>query len=254
MSFLDHIEELRWHIIRSAIVLLVVAIVTFIFKSFVFNIVVFGPKSEWFPTYQFFCKNFNTLCTQPPLEIITVELTENFLTHIKVSFWLGFIVAFPYILWEFWRFLKPGLYKHEIKAARGFVAICSFLFGTGVAFGYFIIAPFAITFLGSYQIGLGTENTVSLTSYVNNLTMYTIPTGLVFELPILVYFLTKIGLITPEFMKKYRKHALVLILIFAAIITPPDLITQLLIGLPVYILYEISILVSKRVVKKDASK
>ena len=163
---------------------------------------------------------------------------------------IGIVVSFPYIFWEIWRFIKPGLYVKEQKAARGMVTICSGLFLTGVLFGYYIISPFAITFLAGYEIE-GVVAMPALSSYINYMTMFTLPVGIVFELPIVVFFLSKIGLVTPEFMKSYRRHAVILILILAAIITPPDVITQVLVGMPLYVLYEISIVISRRVVNKQ---
>ncbi|MEL6987572.1 MAG: twin-arginine translocase subunit TatC, partial [Bacteroidota bacterium] len=174
---------------------------------------------------------------------------------LKVSFWMGIIIGFPYLFYEFWKFVKPGLYEKEIKAARGIVFVCSMLFIIGILFGYFIISPFAISFLSNYTIGDQVASEVTLSSLVNTMTMFTLPVGIVFELPIVIYFLSKIGLVTPEFLKKYRKHAFVVILVVSAIITPPDVITQLLIGFPLYMLYEISIRISKRVqVKADEEK
>ncbi len=251
MSFLDHLEELRWHIVRAAIAIFVVAVSVFSLKKFVFDHIIFAPKKDSFPTYQFFCNLSEKTCFQPPeLEIIPRQLGEQFFTHLKVSFWLGLVIAFPYILWEIWKFIKPGLYQNEKKAARGFVVICSLLFLAGVVFGYYVITPFGLTFLGNYSVGADTINSTSLESYINYLTMFTIPTGFVFELPVLVYFLSRIGMVTPALMRKFRKHAFVLILILAAVITPPDVLTQFLIGVPVFFLYEISIYISKRVHKK----
>ncbi len=250
MSFLDHLEELRWHIIRSILAVVAVAIVVFLAKEFVFETIIFGPKKDWFPTYQFFCSISDKTCFKPPkFDLITREMGEQFFVHLKVSIWMGVIIAFPLVFWEFWKFIKPGLYDTERKAASGVVFVCSFLFSSGVLFGYYVIAPFAITFLANYSVGLEAVTSPTLASYVNYLTMFTIPTGVLFELPIVVYFLTKIGLITPQFMRNYRRHAVIIILIMAAIITPPDIVTQFLIGIPVFILYEISILISKRTLK-----
>ena len=188
------------------------------------------------------------MCFSPPaLEIIPRQLGEQFYVHLKTSIVMGLICAFPYVFWEIWKFVKPGLYAKEQKYARGIVFICSMLFLIGVLFGYYVVAPFAIKFLGSYTVDPNVSNSSTLASYAGFLTMATLPVGIIFELPIVVYFLSKVGLITPEFMKKYRKHAIVVILIFAAIITPPDVMTQFLIGVPVYLLYEISIVISKRV-------
>jgi len=252
MSFLDHLEELRWHIIRSLVSVVFFAIIVFIFKEFVFDIIIFAPKRESFITYQIFRSIADFICFQPPdFQIIPREFGEKFFTHLKISFWLGIVISFPYIFWELWRFIKPGLYKNEQKAARGMVFICSSLFLMGVFFGYFVISPFAIKFLAGYNISsIDVISSSSLSSYVNYMTMFTVPAGIIFELPVVVYFLSRIGLLTPDFMRKYRRHAIVIILLFAAIITPPEVVTQILIGIPVLILYEISIFVSKRAQKK----
>lgn len=252
MSFLDHLEQLRWHILRSVAAIFVFAIAIFSAKNFVFQKVIFGPLSENFPTFKFFCSLGETMCFAPPaLDIVPRILGEQFLVHIKTSIVLGFICAFPYVFWEVWRFVKPGLYAKEQKYARGIVLVCSLLFLAGIIFGYFVIAPFALNFLGNYTVGTFVSEATSLASYVGYMTMFTLPTGIVFELPIVVYFLSKIGIVTPEFMKKYRKHSIIVILILAAIITPPDVVTQFLIGVPVYFLYEISIIISKRVQPKE---
>jgi sec-independent protein translocase protein TatC len=255
MSFLDHLEELRWHLMRAALSVVVFAIGVFLARDFVFNDIIFGPKQPDFFFYRAVCALSNAiglgdkLCMSPPdFDIITVEFGEQFITHLKVSMVLGMAISMPYIFWEIWRFIKPGLLPIEKKSARGFVFISSGLFISGVLFGYYIIAPFAVSFLAGYQIE-GVRATSSLASYVSYLTMFTIPTGLVFQLPIVVYFLSKVGLITPEFMRTYRRHAFIIILIVAAAITPPDVVTQLLVGIPLYFLYEVSIFVSKRVSK-----
>jgi len=205
-----------------------------------------------FWTYEFFCGLSDTLCFGPPnLEFDTKVFAEQFLLSIKVAFLLGFAVAFPYIFWEIWRFIKPGLYKNEKSAARGIVFYCSFLFTLGILFGYFIIAPFAISFLGNYSLSSQIDiQSTSISSYTNYIFLFCIPTGIVFQLPIFVYFFSRIGLLTPEFMRKYRKHAIILILLLAAVITPPDVVTQFLIGIPLFFLYEISIYISKRTNKK----
>ena len=194
------------------------------------------------------------LCQGPgELKIFTKDLGEQFLLHIKVSVVLGFIVASPYVFWELWRFIKPGLYDKEQKVAKYFVGICSSLFMIGIVFGYYIVTPMAVTFLAKYSLSSTIENSVTLSSLISNLTMIVLPAGLIFELPLVIYFLAKMGLVTPEFLKKYRKHALVIILIVSAIITPPDVVTQLLVTFPLYILYEIGIYVAKYVIKNSAS-
>ena len=255
MSFLEHLEALRWHIIRSLGSVFVVGIAAFLAKNFIFDVVLLGPTKSNFLTYRWICGFSERLCFYPEgLEIITRDISEQFLSHIKVSIWLGLIVAFPYIFYEFWKFVKPGLYSNEQKVTKGVVFICSSLFITGVLFGYFVISPFAVTFLSSYSVSDDILNTTTLTSLVNSMTMFTIPTGLIFELPIVIYFLAKVGLITAASMKKYRKHAAVVILVLAAIITPPDVITQFLIGFPLYMLFETGIIIAKRVEKNQAKE
>lgn len=250
MSFIEHLEELRWHIMRSLLSIVFFAIIVFVCRTFVFDNIIFGPRHEWFPTYKFFCAISDATCFSPvEFELIAIQMGEQFFTAIKVAFWIGLIISFPYVFWEIWRFIKPGLYKREKNAARGIVFSCSFLFLTGVLFGYYVIAPFAINFLIGFDIGEASANP-SLSSYVNYMTLFTIPTGILFQLPIFVYFFSIIGLITPAGMKKYRRHAFIIILIIAAITTPPDVITQFLVGIPVYILYEFSILISARAEKK----
>ena len=254
MSFLDHLEELRWHIIRSIIAIVLVAIVVF-WQSPVVIDVLFAPRYETFPTYRIICNGFNVFCEVPQFEIIYKDLGERFFTHLKTSIWLGIILGFPFIFWEFWRFIKPGLYEHEKKATRGMVGICTVLFFLGVLFGYFIIAPFAISFLAGYQFG--TDDAIvssTLSSYVSYMTMITLPTGMVFQLPVVAYFLGKAGIIGSDTMKRFRRHAIVVIFIMAAIITPPDVITQFLIAIPLMGLYQIGIIAVKRIEKKRAEQ
>ena len=254
MTFLEHLEELRWHIIRTLIVIVSLGIVLFIFHNWLFDSVVLGPTNASFPTYQIICSFSETLCFTPPeFDMIAIGFGEAFIISIKVSFVMGFIIAFPYVFWEFWRFVSPGLHKNERRATRGIVFICSLLFLCGVMFGYFIISPFAVNFLMGFSIP-GVENSPTLSSLINYMIMFTAPAGLIFELPIVVYFLAKVGLVTAAFMRQYRKHAFITILILAALLTPPDVVTQFLIGVPLYILYEISILIAKRIEKREAAE
>lgn len=251
MSFLDHLEQLRWHLIRAIISIIVIGIVVFLAEEIVFGSIILAHKDQNFFTYQFFCGLSESLCFYPKaFKLETITLEEQFITHLKVSFILAFVVAFPYIFWEVWRFIRPGLYPEERKAARGIVFICSFLFLSGVAFGYFVIAPFAVTFLSNYAVSADVGVAPRLANYVNLIAMLCLPTGLVFEMPIVVYFFSKLGLLTPDFMRQYRRHAFIVILILAALITPPDVITQFLIGVPLFFLYEASILISARVYKQ----
>ncbi len=248
MTFFEHIEVLRWHIIRALASVVIVSVVVFSAKTFVFQYIILGPTSPDFPTYRFFCNLSPKFCFYPEnLQIITRDIQEQFMSHIKVSLWLGVIVAFPYIFYEFWKFIKPGLYKNEVKAAKGIVFICSLLFLLGVAFGYFLISPIAITFLSSYSVSPEIANTTTLEALVNSMTMFTLPVGLIFEMPIVMYFLAKVGIVSSAFLMKYRKHAVVIIIVVAAVITPPDAITQMMIAIPLYALYEVSIILTKRI-------
>ncbi len=250
MTFFDHISELRRHILRSVLAIAVFAVYFLSNKEFVFNTLMFGPRDPNFPTYRAMCgfSNWvglgNKICFTPPkFNVITRELGEALMQHMYISFCLGIICAFPYIFWEFWKFIRPGLLDSERKAVRGVVGICSLLFLLGNAFGYYVIAPFSISFLASYTVE-GLDVSPTLDSYVTYMTMFTLPTGLIFEMPIISYFLTKIGVIGPKMLRSYRRHAAVVIVIIAGIITPPDVMSQTLVAIPLFTLYEISILVS----------
>jgi sec-independent protein translocase protein TatC len=256
MSFLDHLEELRWHIIRSLIAIVGIGTTLFIFNNWLFEQIIFAPSRPEFISYKWICSLSNsiglgdTMCFTPPIfETQAIGFGEAFITSIKVSFIAGFIAAFPYVFYEFWRFIKPGLYEKERKATRGVVFICSLLFLMGVCFGYFIISPFAINFLVGYTIP-GVTNIPTLGSLINYMIMFTAPAGLIFELPIVVFFLARVGLITPALMKQYRRHSIIGILLLSALITPPDVVTQFLIGIPLYFLYELSIVVAARTYKR----
>ena len=260
MTFLEHLEELRWHIIRSLLAIVVIGIALFLVQGWLFDVVIFGPTHPEFFSYVAICDLSNAIglgdrmCFTPPeFRKLAVGFGEPFIISIKVCFISGFIAAFPYIFWEFWRFISPGLYDKERKVTRGVVFICSFLFIMGVLFGYYVIAPFAVNFLAGYNIP-GVENTPTLSSFINYMVMFTAPAGLIFELPIVVYFLSKIGLVTPSLMKQYRRHSIIIILVLAALITPPDVVTQFLIGVPLFFLYEVSILVSRRVERQEKKK
>ncbi len=254
MSFFEHLEELRWHLIRAIGSVAVFGIIAFLFKDFIFESIIFAPKNPDFITYRIFCGISDLTCLRPTdFQIQAFKIEEMFVTHIKVAIMLGFVFAFPYVFWEIWKFVKPGLHKAEIRAARGAVAICSLLFLFGVAFGYYIISPFAITFLTGYQIA-DTVASPTLGSFVNNMAMFTIPVGFVFELPVLIYVLAKLGLVSSDFLKKQRRVAIVVLLALAAVITPPDVITQFMIALPLYLLYELGIVITKRIEKQEKAK
>src|SRR5690554_56760 len=260
MSFLDHLEELRWHLVRSTFAVLIMAVVAFIFKGFVFDVLIFGPTRPNFATYRMFCNisqamGMDSFCFQEmPFSIQSRKMAGQFSTHLWTSIYAGIIVAFPYILYELWKFISPGLRENERKSSRGFIVIASFLFFIGVLFGYYVISPLSINFLGNYQVSAEVKNQFDLESYIALVRTSVLACGIVFELPILMYILTKIGLVTPEALRKYRKISIVLILILSAIITPPDVVSQIIVAIPILILYEVSIHISKIVIKNQAKR
>lgn len=260
MSFLDHLEELRWHIIRSLIAIVVFAIVAFVSKDIVFGLVILGPSKADFWTFRTLCElssaiGVDAFCIEElPFIIQSRQMTGQFMMHITSSFVIGLIIAFPYAFWEIWRFVKPGLYPRERRAARGATFYVSILFALGVLFGYFVIAPISVYFLTNYQIDPSILNEIDIISYVGLVTTLVLACALLFQLPVLVFFLTKAGLVTPALMKQYRKHAIVAILILGAIVTPPDVFSQVLIAIPLILLYQISIMISKRVLNRESSE
>lgn len=258
MSFLDHLEDLRWHLVRSVIGILIAATLAFIFKNFIFDVIIFGPKKIDFFTYRILCNISDLLgfdqsfCYEElPFRIQSRTMAGQFSAHIWTSITAGFIVAFPYVIYQFWTFIKPALHPSEQKNARLFIFSSSSLFFMGVLFGYYVITPLSINFLGSYTVSEQVFNDFDLSSYIGLLRASVLASGLIFELPIIIYFLTKVGLVTPQFLKTHRKYALVFILIISAVITPPDIASQVIVAIPVLILYEISIYISKFVLKKQ---
>ncbi|MCF8346608.1 MAG: twin-arginine translocase subunit TatC [Bacteroidales bacterium] len=260
MSFLEHLEVLRWHLLRSIVAILFLAILAFIFKRVIFDVIIIAPKTPEFPTNRLLCMlgqemNIQRLCINSrPFNLQTVKMAEQFSMHIIVSLIAGFIVSFPYIFYEFWKFIKPAMYEKEQKTASGAVFYTSLLFMLGVAFGYYLIAPLSVHFLGNYRVSEEVISNPTLRSYVQTISSVVLASGIVFELPVLSYFLTKIGLITPEFLKKYRRHSLVLILALSALITPPDIFSQVMVSLPLIILYEVGIGISRRIIRDQKKK
>jgi sec-independent protein translocase protein TatC len=261
MSFLDHLEELRWHLIRSTMAVVIIGLLAFLMRDFIFDTIIFGPKKADFPSYGFFCRFSKLLgfseafCDgAPEFRIQSRLMAGQFSAHIWTSIWAGFIVGFPFILYEMWKFISPGLYEKERKNSRGFIFIASLLFFLGVLFGYYVVAPLSINFLGGYRVSTEVFNDIDLDSYISTVRAAVIACGLIFELPIIIFFLTKIGLVTPEFLKKYRKMALVVILIISAVITPPDVASQIIVAIPVLVLYQVSIYISAFVLRREAKK
>lgn len=252
---MEHIEVFRWHLIRSLIAVVVFSIVAFLNIDYIFDKIILGPANEHFIAYNWLCAmgkflHISVLCL-PPLEIQfqSTELSGQFMMSFSSSFMIGFIVAFPYIFWEFWRFLKPALKKKELKYARGIVFWSSLLFFMGVLFAYFLIAPFTINFFTNYQLSPKFHNIFTINNYYSTLSDLILGMGLVFELPVLVYFLSRLGIITPKILKNTRRYAYVIIMVVAAVITPPDWFSIFLVAIPLVILYEISIIICGRIVK-----
>jgi len=255
MSFGEHLEDLRWHLVRGFGAILLIAIVAFFFKSFLFDTVILGPRNPNFITNHVLCTiahlwNLNICINQEPFQMINIQMSGQFKAHILISIIAGIVIAFPYLIWELWRFVKPALHKREIKNSSGLLFAVSILFIIGVLFGYYLIVPLSINFLTTYSISSQVVNQINFQSYFSILTSIILASGVIFELPIIIYFLTKISLVNPSFLKAHRKHAVVLFVVLAAIITPPDVFSQVLVAVPLLLLYELSINISKRVFKK----
>jgi len=266
MGFFDHLDVLRGHLFRSALAVAIVTAVLLIRSRWVFDSVIFGPVKGDFITYRILCHLSNIvrpiLCNISPLlcpdkglcpqglsiKFLNTELFGQFITQIQISLVLGFVVAFPYIVWEIWRFIKPALSESEAQKSSRIIIACSFFFFAGVAFSYFIIIPFSLNFAYGYTISGQINNFFTLDNYIGFVTMMMLGSGIVFELPMIIYFFAKFGIITAAFMRTYRRHAVVVILVLAMVITPsPDVFTMTLVSIPIYILYELSIIVAARV-------
>lgn len=261
MSFLDHLEDLRWHLIRATLSIVLVGTLAFIFSRSIFKLIIFAPLEMDFPTYSFLCKagqliNVNSsFCNESlPMIIQNRTMAGQFSADIWTSILAGFIISFPYVIYQFWKFISPGLLPNERKHSKGFIIISSMLFFLGVLFGYYVVTPLSINFLANYNISDMVDNQIDISSYIALVRSAALASGLVFELPIIIYFLTKVGLVTPEFLKKYRKYALVIVLILSAIITPPDIASQIIVAIPILILYQVSIYISKVVVRNQKKK
>lgn len=256
MSFLDHLEELRWHIVRSAASILIFAVIAFIMKDFIFDTIILNPRNPDFWTNRMLAKlgdlvgSESLKINQIPLKLISINIAGQFSMHIWTSIIAGFIISSPVVFYEFWRFVKPALYDKEKKHASGAVFFTTLLFMMGILFGYFLIVPLSIHFLGTYNVSTDVANQINLKSYIGSVTSISLAAGVVFLLPIFSYFLSKVGILTPQFMKTYRKHSYVVMLLLSAVITPPDIFSQIMVCFPLVILYEIGIVISRHVVKK----
>jgi sec-independent protein translocase protein TatC len=257
MTFWEHLDQLRGTLVRSIIAVVLLSLVAFAFKNILFDDILLAPKSKDFITYRLFCKlgewlSMPSLCIDPSsFNLININLAGQFMSHMNISLVAGLILGMPYVVWELWRFIKPGLTQAERNVTRGSVAVISLLFLSGVMFSYFIVTPLMINFLGGYQVSDMVSNQISLTSYTSSVTLMTLLMGLLFELPVVIIVLTKAGIMTPAFLKKYRKHTGVVILIIAGVITPsPDIFSMLVVAIPLYGLYEISLAIAGRIYKK----
>jgi sec-independent protein translocase protein TatC len=277
MTFFEHLEDLRPHLMRAFGALFVIAIVAFVFKGFIIDTLLFAPQTPQFPTNRWLCGMGYTLndfvgwlgnifgaqwSTDPtvlcinqgePLPIVNNKLTGQFNLHIKVAMATGLSLGIPYFLWEIWQFVKPALLPTERRGTRLFVLWVSLCFFSGALFGYFVITPLSIHFFRSYAASSTITNLIDVSSYFSQVIGVTLGTGLIFQLPLLVYFLTRIGIVSPEFLRKYRRHAIVLLAVVAAIITPPDIFSMILVMMPLYGLYELSIVLSARTQRKYAT-
>ena len=258
MSFLDHLEELRWLLVRSTIAILILATVTFFVSDYIFDVIIFGPTHPEFITYRFFCDLSHTLgfadsicVTEMPFIIQNTDMEGQVNVLVWTCILAGFILGFPYILYELWKFISPALYEKERKHAKLFIFVSSLLFFLGVLFGYFVVVPMSVNFFATFKVSDVVKNQFSIDSYIGMVKTSVVASGLFFELPIIIYFLTKLGLVTPEFLRKYWKYAVIIILIVAAIVTPPDVVSQTIVAIPMLLIYEVSILISKLVVRNQ---
>ncbi|AOW08101.1 twin-arginine translocase subunit TatC [Flavobacterium gilvum] len=260
MSFLDHLEELRWLLVRSTTAVIIMAFVTYFVSDYLFDTIIFGPTRPTFFTYRYFCELSHQLgfaeglcITEMPFIIQNTEMEGQVNIFVWMCILAGFILSFPYILWEVWKFISPALYDNEKKNARVFIFTSSMLFFLGVIFGYYVVIPMSVNFVATFTISDVVKNQFTLDSYIGMVKTSILASGLFFELPIIIYFLTKLGLVTPEFLRKYWKYAVVIILIVAAIVTPPDVVSQTIVAIPMLLIYEVSILISK-IVSRNKKK
>ncbi len=256
MAFVDHIEELRWHLIRSLLAILIGGVIIFFNIEWIFDRIILGPAHTDFISYRILCKlgaliHVDALCLQDvQLEFQNTELSGQFMMSFSVSFMIGFIIAFPYVFWEFWKFIKPALKPSELKYARGIVFWTSLLFFAGVLFAYYVVAPFTINFFAAYQLSPSFKNIITISNYYDTMSDLILGLGLVFELPVVVFFLSRIGFLTPKLMRDKRNYAILIIFVLAAVITPPDWFSIWLVAIPLLILYEAGITISERAVKE----
>ncbi|HEV7621930.1 MAG TPA: twin-arginine translocase subunit TatC [Flavisolibacter sp.] len=256
MTFIDHLEILRGHLFRSALAIAVGAVVVGVYNKFFIKGVLMGPTHDEFPTYRILCSlgrslHIDRLCMKGiGIKMQSTAVSGQFTVFFNVVLIGGFIIAFPFVFWEFWKFIKPALTKKELRNTRGVIFWVSFLFFVGVFFGYFVIAPYTVSFFANFQLDTNIENRWTITSYLDTLIPLILGTGLAFQLPLVMFFLSKVGIVSAAFLRKYRKHAIVIMLVIAGVITPPDVLSQIIVTLPLILLYEVSIVLAKNVEKK----
>jgi sec-independent protein translocase protein TatC len=251
MSFLQHLEELRWRLVRSVLVILVLAIVIWCYQEWIMNNIFISMSHADFITFRFFCEHLNFMCVDEiPVDFQSTTVSGQFSYALMMSFLGGLVIGFPFVFYQLWSFVKPGLKANEKQIVKGIVLYVSLLFFAGILFGYFIVAPMSVQFFGTYKMSSQIKNIFTISSYMSTILSTIFYSGLFFLLPVIAYLLGKIGIVSSGFLKKYRKHAIVGVLILAAIITPPDMISQVIVSIPILLLYEIGIFVVVRVEKK----
>lgn len=255
MSFLQHLEELRWRLVRIVAVILVLAVAIWCVQEWIMNNVFLSMSKPDFITFKVFCEQMNFMCVEEiPIKMQSTEVGGQFTYALMMSFMGGLVVAFPYVFYQIWSFVKPGLKANEKQMVKGIVFYVSILFFAGILFGYFIVAPMSVQFFGTFSMSKSIENNFTISSYMSTILSTIFYSGLFFLLPVVAYIFGKLGLVSSGFLKKYRKHAIVGVLILAAVITPPDMISQIIVSIPILALYEIGILVVVRLEKVRAKQ
>jgi len=257
MSFFEHLDVLRGHLFKSAIAVVLGAIIMAVYNSFFVKQILMGPTHPGFITYRFLCKASehlklgSRLCLNP----INIKMQSNtvagqFGVYFNIILIGGFIIAFPYVFWQFWKFFRPALNNKELKNTRGVIFWVSLLFFLGVSFGYFVIAPYTVSFFAKFSLDDNIENFWTIASYFNTIVPLILGAGLAFQLPLVIYFLAKVDVVSAKYLRRVRKYAILIMLIVSGIITPPDMLSQIVCTIPLIILYEISILLCVKVEKK----
>ncbi|MFT5824299.1 MAG: sec-independent protein translocase protein TatC [Crocinitomix sp.] len=250
MPFLGHLEELRWRLVKSVIAILIFAIAIFYFTEWITENIFLKLREPDFPIFRFFCWGFDICNDAIDIKFQSTEMSGQFSTNLMMAVIGGLILAFPIVFYQIWSFIKPGLKQSEVKTVRGIVGFVSVLFFIGVLFGYYVVAPLSIQFLGNWKMAEAIVNDITINSYLRTIISTVFFTGLLFLLPVVIMIFARLGVISVAFLKKYRKHSFVAVLIISAIITPPDLFTQIVVSIPILMLYEFGILIARRIEKK----